>query len=275
MPELPEVETVRRGIWAAAGGQVVTRVVVRRATLRRPLPDGFAARLAGGRLTAAGRRGKYLLLTVGTEVCIVHLGMSGAFCVSDAPPAGKHDHVAFALADGRFLVYSDPRRFGLMALAPAEGALAHPLLVGMGVEPLSRAFGGAALARGVAGRRVAIKTALLEGRVVAGVGNIYASEALFAARVHPLAVAGTLSAADCARVAREVKAVLRRAIAAGGSSMRDFVGADGARGYFQMAWAVYGREGQACVRGCGGRVARVRQGGRSSFFCPRCQGVGG
>lgn len=270
MPELPEVETVRRGLQSELPGRRVEKVIVRRRTLRRPLPPGFARQLRGCRIHSVERRGKYLLLAAPPHTCIIHLGMSGALAFSHLPPQGKHDHLALHLDDARYLIYTDPRRFGLITLTDAAPA-AHPLLAQIGVEPLTRAFNAARLARLLSGRNTAIKTALMDARCIAGIGNIYAAEALFAAGIHPARRSGGLSAAECTRLAAAIKTTLRRAIAAGGSSMRDFVAADGALGYFQTRWAVYGRAGECCANRCGGTVALLRQGGRSSYYCPNCQ----
>ena len=270
MPELPEVETVRRGLQRELPGRRVEEVIVRRRTLRRPLPAKFAQRLAGSCIRAVARRGKYLLLDAPPQTCIIHLGMSGALSLSHMPPHNKHDHIALLLDDARYLTYNDPRRFGLVTLTDAPPAQ-HPLLAAMGVEPLTRAFGGAQLARLLRGKNAPIKTALMQAHLIAGIGNIYAAESLFAAGIHPARRSGGLSADECARLAKAVKKILRRAIAAGGSSMRDFAAADGAPGYFQTEWAVYGRAGEPCPNRCGGVIAQMRQSGRSTCYCENCQ----
>ena len=275
MPELPEVETVRRGLEAKLGGQVVARVRRRRADLRAPLPRDLKARLEGRRLGRIDRRGKYLLFHFDAgPVLIAHLGMSGRFVVttSPAPPPGVHDHVIFDWTGGLVLTFNDVRRFGLMTLAREAALAGHPLLRGLGPEPLDGGFDGAALGAALRGRRTAIKAALLDQRVIAGIGNIYACEALFRARLSPRRIADSVRGLRAARLASAIRTVLEAAIAAGGSSLRDYVQASGELGYFQHAFAVYGREGEACPGcECDGAVRRILQGGRSTFFCPRIQ----
>lgn len=275
MPELPEVETVRRGLEAKLAGRVVARVRRRRADLRAPLPRDLKARLEGRRLDRIERRGKYLLFHFEpATVLIAHLGMSGRFVITDppAPAPAAHDHVILDWADGPVLTFNDARRFGLMTLARAEALAAHPLLRGLGPEPLNRGFDGAALGALLRGRRTAIKAALLDQRVIAGLGNIYACEALFRARLSPRRIADSVRGRRAARLVAAIRTVLEAAIAAGGSSLRDYVQVTGELGYFQHAFAVYGREGEACPGcTCGGAVRRIVQGGRSTFFCPRVQ----
>jgi formamidopyrimidine-DNA glycosylase len=270
MPELPEVETTRRGLVPHVVGQRIRGVVVRDRRLRWPVPRNLAAKLRGEEVLAIRRRGKYLLFDCRRGHLLVHLGMSGriSMVASDAP-ARTHDHVDVRLDGGRVMRFTDPRRFGAMLwlASPAEG---HVLLRGLGLEPFEPAFTGEALRRLAKGRSVAVKQFLMNGRIVVGVGNIYASEALFEARVHPGRSAGSISAKRWELVAAAVRGTLERAIAAGGTTLRDFAAADGRPGYFQHEFAVYGREGEPCKR-CGGRIRAMRQGQRSTFFCPRCQ----
>lgn len=270
MPELPEVEIVRGGLEQALCGRVIEKVIIRRRRLRQPLPADFSRRLTGRRVQAVTRRGKYLLLATPPETCIVHLGMTGGFSLSPLPPAEKHAHIAFLLDNNRYLIYTDPRRFGLLLLTQSP-PLEHPLLSAIGIEPLSRAFGYRALQRLLRNKKTPIKTALMDSRLLAGVGNIYASESLFAAGIHPCRHAAALTESDCRRLAAAVKKILRRALAAGGSSMRNFAAADGKRGYFQTQWAVYARTGQPCLNTCGGTILQLRLGGRSTYYCPGCQ----
>ena len=270
MPELPEVETVVRGLAPVLEGRRLVRVVANRADLRRPIPLDLAARLTGARVTGVTRRAKYGL--IGTErgdTLLFHLGMSGRMRL-DPTDASAHDHVEFETEDGRRIVLTDPRRFGLLALARTDALRQHPLLAGLGVEPLGPAFTGAMLARALAERVAPVKALLIDQRIVAGIGNIYASEALFRARVQPARAAGTLTRREVRRLARSLRAVLGEAIAAGGSSLRDHVQVDGTVGMFQHAWRVYGRAGAPCPA-CGRAIERTVQSGRSSFFCGACQ----
>ena len=282
MPELPEVETVRRGLAPVLEGRRILRADVRRPDLRWPFPPGMAERLAGARVERLGRRSKYLLADLDSrETLIVHLGMSGRWLVSGvrvgvfhhalAAPE-KHDHVILDVEGGGRLTFNDARRFGAMDLWPTEDLEAHRLLASLGPEPLGNAFDGRYLAERLAGRKTPVKAVLLDQRVVAGLGNIYVCEALWRAGISPLAPARDVDAAAAERLAGAIRLVLEAAIAAGGSSLRDYRQADGELGYFQHSFAVYGREGAACTRpGCGGVVARAVQAGRSSYFCPRCQ----
>jgi formamidopyrimidine-DNA glycosylase len=275
VPELPEVETVRRGLEAKLAGRVVARVRRRRKDLRAPLPRDLNARLEGRRLERVERRGKYLLFRFdGPTALIAHLGMSGSFVLGTrpAPSPGRHDHVIFEWVRGPLLTYNDVRRFGLMTLARADRLAEHPLLRDLGPEPLDDRFDGPALGAALRGRRTAIKTALLDQGVVAGIGNIYACEALFRARISPRRIADSVRGERAARLAAAIRVVLEAAIAAGGSSLRDYVQASGELGYFQHAFAVYGREGEVCPGcDCGGAVRRIVQGGRATFYCPRVQ----
>ena len=286
MPELPEVETVRRGLLAVMEVRPITQVLVRRGDLRRPLPDGFAAALAGRTVTAIDRRAKYLLIRLDDgAVVIAHLGMSGRMVIDHAgdvaPPgvfahevsdvqAARHEHVVFHVGNGTTVRFSDPRRFGLMDLVPGSALDAHPLLAGLGPEPLDEAFDGAALGARLAGKRTPIKSALLDQRVVAGLGNIYVCEGLFAARLSPRRSAHTVQRRRADRLTAAIKAVLLDAIAAGGSTLRDHVAPSGEIGYFQHRFQVYGREGAPCPA-CAAPVRRIVQSGRSTFFCASCQ----
>lgn len=295
MPELPEVETVRRGLQPVLEGARIARVEARRPDLRFPFPERFAERLEGRRVTALGRRAKYLLAHVeGGPLLICHLGMSGSFRIErqgegDTPGVfhharskdAAHDHVVFHVepasgAPAR-IVFNDPRRFGFMLFAegtPGE----HPMLAGLGVEPTGNALDGALLASLLRDKKTPLKAALLDQRLIAGLGNIYVSEALWRAHLSPLRLAGTLGkASPRARamaddLAAAIRAVIADAIAAGGSSLRDYTHADGSLGYFQHSFAVYDREGEPCpMPGCGGHIRRIVQSGRSTFYCPACQ----
>ncbi|MBH0238729.1 bifunctional DNA-formamidopyrimidine glycosylase/DNA-(apurinic or apyrimidinic site) lyase [Methylobrevis albus] len=286
MPELPEVETVRRGLQPVMEQAVIRAVELRRPDLRFPFPEGFAARLAGRRIAALGRRAKYLVADLDDGAHLVmHLGMSGSFRFRTAAEArtlvpattyhlkekfAAHDHVVFAFEDGAEVTYNDPRRFGYMTLVEAGGLPAHPLFSGLGLEPTGNALGGAVLAALFAGRRTPLKAALLDQRLIAGLGNIYVCEALFRAALSPLRLAGTLTAAEADALAAAIRAVILDAIAAGGSSLRDYVQADGQLGYFQHSFSVYGREGAPCPR-CGAPILRTVQSGRSTFHCAVCQ----
>lgn len=276
MPELPEVETIRRGLAPVLSGRRITGVELRREGLRRPFPPHMAARLTGAGILGLERRAKYLLAPLSSgETLLVHLGMTGRFSVvqrgANAVP-GPHDHVILTLDGGTRVFFNDARRFGVMDLVPEAQPGAHPLLAGLGPEPLGPDFDGVLLAARLAGRRMPIKAALLDQRIVAGLGNIYVCEALFRARLHPTTPACAIDTAACARLARAIRAVLKAAIAAGGSTLRDYRQAGGESGYFQHEFRVYGHEGAPCpTRGCGGEIARIVQSGRSSFFCPRCQ----
>lgn len=271
MPELPEVETVRRLLDPAMRGAKFTRVIVNRPDLRMPFPERFAARLRGASVKSVDRRGKYLIVTLSSqETLIMHLGMSGWFSVARTGDRTRepdpHDHVVFVMSSGKTVVFNDPRRFGFMDLASAGAFAAYPSLRVMGPEPLSDAFDAVALARAVAGKRVALKPALLDQRVVSGLGNIYASEALHHARLSPLRQASTIATASgkprptAVRLAAGIKAVLTAAIKRRESPYRS------------ARFRVYEREGQGCLRaGCGGTIRRITQAGRSTFYCPSCQ----
>ncbi|MDY0881812.1 bifunctional DNA-formamidopyrimidine glycosylase/DNA-(apurinic or apyrimidinic site) lyase [Dongia soli] len=279
MPELPEVETVCRGLAMRMVGKRFTRVEQRRPDLRFPLPLDFPARLKDRRVLAVRRRAKYLLIDLDDgHVILGHLGMSGRMLVSDSrPPALEtHDHLIFELEDGACIRFNDARRFGMMDLVPLAELESHKLLRDLGPEPLGNDFNGPALAAALKGKKTPIKSAILDQKVVVGVGNIYASESLFRAGLSPKRLAATVQGDRAERLARAIRDVLVDAIAAGGSSLRDYVQADGELGYFQHQWKVYDREGQACP-GCDcnfaktGGVRRLTQGGRSTFYCSRRQ----
>lgn len=270
MPELPEVETVVRGLAPVLSGEWIARVIVNRPDLRRPIPPDLGQRLTRARVTAVARRAKYgLVHTDRGDTLIFHLGMSGRMRL-DPVDASIHDHVVFETEAGHRIVLTDPRRFGLLALTETTALAAHPLLAGLGVEPLGPLLTTAYLADAFAGRVAPVKALLIDQRIVAGVGNIYASEALHRARVHPAREAGTLTRAEIAALVRALRATLREAIAAGGSSLRDHVQLDGTLGLFQHAWRVYARSGELCPA-CATPIERSVQSGRSSFFCPACQ----
>lgn len=272
MPELPEVETTLRGIEPHVAGETCSTAIVRNPALRRPVPADLPALLAGRRLEGLSRRAKYLLFDFGAGGLIVHLGMSGSLRVTAAAePPGAHDHVDLVFG-AQALRLRDPRRFGLVLWHEGDAA-AHPLLAGLGPEPLGDTFSAAWLFRASRGLRTTVRQMLMDGRRVAGIGNIYAAESLFRARVHPLQPAGRLNPLQCERVVSAVRETLEEAIAAGGSTLRDFVGGDGRKGYFQLRYAVYGRENEPCPA-CGAAVRRVTSGQRSAWFCPHCQPLG-
>ncbi len=274
MPELPEVETTLRGIRPHLEGQRIERLVVREPRLRLPVPADLPERVAGRAVTDLARRGKYLLIGTECGTLILHLGMSGSLrVVPEGTPPGKHDHLDLVLTSARALRLRDPRRFGLLAWSPdppERAAASHPLLRDLGPEPLGPGFGGDYLYGLSRGRRVSVKPFLMDAGVVVGVGNIYASESLFRAGIHPARPAGRVGLERYRRLAQDVRAVLGAAIAQGGTSLRDFVQEDGAPGYFAQELKVYGRAGEPCP-GCGAPVRLRRIGQRSSFYCPRCQ----
>jgi len=270
MPELPEVETTCRGIAPHILGRRIIRVVVRERRMRLPIPRRFAGGLTGQRIKEVRRRGKYILLICGDGTLIIHLGMSGNLrLVPAATPAVKHDHIDLCLDNGLALRLRDPRRFGLMVWTK-DDPLIHPLLSGLGPEPLTAVFNAAYLMRRARGRRVPVKQFIMDAKVVAGVGNIYANEALFMAGVRPRRPAGRLKAAECSLLVRSIKKVLRKAIKAGGTTLRDFVDGEGRAGYFYQQLQVYGRAGQPCRR-CGHTIEAVSQGQRATYYCPHCQ----
>ncbi len=282
MPELPEVETVRRGLAPVIEGQVIASAQVNRPDLRWPFPPDMAARLTGRRVQALRRRSKYILADLDSgETLLIHLGMSGRMLVSgdplgvfvhDHPAPEKHDHVVLDMENGARITFNDPRRFGAMDLMETATAETHKLLAVLGPEPLGNDFSEPHLVAAFKGRNTPVKAALLDQHIVAGLGNIYVCEALYRARIHPRRKAGRIAARRVAALVPIIRQVLTDAIAAGGSSLRDFRQADGELGYFQHSFDVYGREGQPCRSpDCGGTISRIVQSGRSSFYCPVCQ----
>jgi len=282
MPELPEVETVRRGLAPVMEGAVIARATVNRPDLRSPFPPGMADRLSGRRVVRLGRRSKYLLADLDSgETLIVHLGMSGRMQVSgvtlgqfhhDHPAPEKHDHVVFDMADGARITFNDPRRFGAMDLWPSDRIEQHWLIEKIGPEPFSNLFNEAYLAAALKTRKTPIKTALLEQRIVAGLGNIYVCETLHRAGISPRRLACNLSPRRAGALVPIIRDVLSEAIEAGGSSLRDHRQTDGALGYFQHRFRVYDRETEPCVTpDCRGTITRIVQSGRSSFYCAQCQ----
>jgi formamidopyrimidine-DNA glycosylase len=270
MPELPEVETTLRGIAPHLAGQSVRDVVIRNARLRWPVPSNLPALLRGKTVRGLQRRAKYLLIGFDHGTLILHLGMSGSLRILPwGTPAEKHDHFDLVLASGELMRLRDPRRFGAVLWHTGESAT-HPLLAGLGPEPLELGFDAAYLYRATRTRSASIKLVLMDNHVVVGVGNIYANEALFRAGIRPQTPAERLSRARCERLVQEVRDVLRAAIEKGGSSLRDFIHSDGSSGYFQQHYFVYGRAGEACRR-CGSAIRKIRQGQRSSFWCAHCQ----
>ena len=293
MPELPEVETVRMGLAPVLVGNRFASVEQRRKDLRFPLPANFAQRLSGRTVEALDRRAKYLLARLDDgEVLVMHLGMTGRFSIDrangehiepgefyeDAPIAPSHEHIVFHMGDGAAVRYVDARRFGYMDLIRGSGLDQHALFKRLGIEPLSDAFTPEWLAGRLKGKATSIKAALLDQRLIAGIGNIYASEALYRAKISPRRRAGTLATktgeptAKTAALVKGIKSVLGEAIEAGGSSLRDYARTDGTLGEFQHRFKVYDREGRPCpTKSCGGKVRRIVQGGRSTFYCPTCQ----
>jgi len=289
MPELPEVETVRRGLLPVLEGHRLKNVEIRRKDLRVPFSPGFAERLTGRRITRLSRRAKYLVAeTDGPDTLVIHLGMSGRVTVkgqTETRPGrfhynvatgtdalGAHDHVVFETEQGVHIVYNDHRRFGLMVLIPNDELQAHPLFRRLGPEPLDDGFTATILSAALKGKKTPIKSALLDQRVVAGLGNIYVCEALHLARISPEREAASVAGARAARLAPMIRKVLTDAIAAGGSSLRDYAKTDGGLGYFQHHFLVYDREGKPCLKpGCRGKIRRLVQAGRSTWFCPVCQ----
>ena len=270
MPELPEVETTRRGIAPSLEGRRIERVVLRERRLRWPVPAGFEQALEGRRVVAVERRAKYLLVRMDGGTLIAHLGMSGSLRVLAAPlPPRPHDHVDVVLDSGRILRFNDPRRFGSLHWVEGDPA-AHPLLAGLGPEPLGPDFDGRHLWRLARGRRVAIKLLIMDARVVVGVGNIYASEALFRAGIRPATPAGRVSLARMARLAEAIRDVLGEAIRVGGTTLRDYVDPDGMPGYFRQRLFVYERAGESCRR-CKAPIRHRVLGQRSTYWCPACQ----
>ncbi|WP_170345657.1 bifunctional DNA-formamidopyrimidine glycosylase/DNA-(apurinic or apyrimidinic site) lyase [Ruegeria atlantica] len=282
MPELPEVETVRRGLSPAMEGVVIERADVNRPDLRWPFPERMAERLTGQRVERLRRRSKYILADLSSgETLLIHLGMSGRMTVSgdplgqfvhDHPAVQKHDHVVFHMANGARITFNDPRRFGAMDLLQTDNAENHKLLSVLGPEPLGNDFHDQHLIDAFKDKNTPVKSALLDQGIVAGLGNIYVCEALYRGRVSPRRKAGQISAPRVAALVPIIRQVLQDAIEAGGSSLRDFRQADGELGYFQHSFDVYGREGEACrTEGCGAPIKRITQSGRSSFYCAQCQ----
>ena len=282
MPELPEVETVRRGLLPVLEGAVISKAEVNRPDLRWPLPDRMADRLTGRTVTALRRRSKYILADLSSgETLLVHLGMSGRMLISgaqlgtfyhDHPAPQKHDHVVLTMDNGARITFNDARRFGAMDLMPTDRAAEHMLLKDLGPEPFGNDFNEPYLAARLKGRKTPIKAALLDQRIVAGLGNIYVAETLYRARISPLRLAGDLGETQVHALVPVIREVLAEAIEAGGSSLRDFRQANGELGYFSKHFQVYDREGEPCeTPGCSGTVTRTVQSGRSSFWCPSCQ----
>jgi formamidopyrimidine-DNA glycosylase len=286
MPELPEVETVRRGLQPVLEGQRLSRVEARRADLRFPFPEGFVQRLSGATILSLERRAKYLMAKLDRgETLVMHLGMSGRFEITQpqghirpgefhyaADPNPKHAHVVFETEAGGRVTYYDPRRFGYMELIAQDRLASHPWFAKMGPEPLSADFDAARLRTAFSGRKQGPKTLLLDQSVVAGLGNIYVCEALNRAKISPFKPAGAIAPRRLAALVETIVHVLVEAIEVGGSTLRDFAGADGALGYFQHRFRAYDREGQSCLNtGCGGTIVRDVQAGRSTFHCPSCQ----
>ena len=274
MPELPEVETVCRGLEPVLVGQVIMQADVRRKDLRKPFPKGLKSHLEGAKVTHITRRAKYILIHLDNGyVLVIHLGMSGrvVFQPGDYKPQ-THDHFILHMKNGQQVVLNDPRRFGIVDLVSEEALESHQLFAHLGPEPLSNGFSGPVLAAALKGRKTAIKQALMDQRIVVGVGNIYASEALFMARISPLKQAGLVKADQAEALVAAIKKVLQKAIKAGGSTLRDHRQANGELGYFQHSFSVYDCEGQVCGT-CGGNrlIKRIVQGGRSTFYCSGCQ----
>lgn len=282
MPELPEVETVRRGLLPVMEGRLILSAQVNRPDLRWPFPVNMADRLTGKQVLALRRRSKYILADLSSgETLLIHLGMSGRMLISgqmlgeyhhDHPAPAKHDHVVLDMEGGARVTFNDARRFGAMDLLPTATAESHPLLASIGPEPLGNGFNESYLEATLKNRATPIKSALLDQQMVAGLGNIYVCETLYRARISPQTKAGALTATQVRGLVPIIRQVLTEAIEAGGSSLRDYRQADGELGYFQHAFQVYGREGQPCqTPGCGSEIARIVQSGRSSFYCPTCQ----
>ena len=282
MPELPEVETVRRGLMPAILGQIIFMAEVNRPDLRWPFPKNMAKRLTGARVTALRRRSKYILMDLDRgETLIIHLGMSGRMLISgfklgnfftEHPAAEKHDHVVFQMENGARVTFNDARRFGAMDLATTAEVENHKFLTSLGPEPLGNSFNEGYLKGALAGKNTPIKTALLDQRIIAGLGNIYVCEVLYRSKILPTQKAATLSKLAIGKIVSTIREVLEEAISAGGSSLKDYRQTGGELGYFQHNFQVYGREGETCKeKVCKGTIKRITQAGRSSFFCPKCQ----
>jgi formamidopyrimidine-DNA glycosylase len=274
MPELPEVETVTRGLAVRLEGRRIAKAETRRGDLRWPFPKGFAQKLVGRRVLKVRRRAKYIVIELDDgNAVLAHLGMSGRMLLTEGRPdeLEAHDHVILETDEGWCLRFNDARRFGMMDLVPLAKLEEHKLLREVGPEPLGNEFNAPVLAAALKGKKTSIKAAILDQKLVAGIGNIYASEALFRARISPKRLAYTVQGDRAEKLAKAIKDVLKDAIAAGGSSLRDYVQADGELGYFQHQWRVYDKEGKPCPDGCAGTIRRIVQGGRSTFYCPKCQ----
>ena len=275
MPELPEVETVMRGLMPVMEGQRIMRADVRREGLRWPFPARFAARLMGARVEGMQRRAKYILMALDSgESLLVHLGMSGKVTIDESGEgqAGTHDHVVLDMENGVRILFNDPRRFGALDLLETDSLESHKLLAALGPEPLGNGFNAAYFAERLKGRKMPIKSAMLDQKIVAGLGNIYVCEALWRAGIAPQTQSAALNPARVSVLVRHIRDVLSEAIAAGGSSLKDYRQANGELGYFQHSFKAYGREGAPCLKPeCGGEIARITQSGRSSFYCPKCQ----
>ncbi len=275
MPELPEVETVMRGLMPVMQGQRILTADVRREGLRWLFPEGFAARLTGAGVEGMQRRAKYILMALDSgESLLVHLGMSGKVTIdeSGAVAAGKHDHVVLDMENGVRILFNDPRRFGALDLLETDGLERHKLLAALGPEPLGNGFNAVYFGARLKGRKMPIKSAMLDQKIVAGLGNIYVCEALWRAGIAPQTQSAALNPARVSVLVGHIRDVLSEAIEAGGSSLKDYRQANGELGYFQHRFKTYGREGEACLKpDCGGEIVRITQSGRSSFYCPRCQ----
>jgi formamidopyrimidine-DNA glycosylase len=281
MPELPEVETVRRGLAPVLEGAVIEKAITRRAGLRFPFPADFSKRLEGNKILQLRRRSKYILIECADGlVVILHLGMSGRVTIykdnlgkdGEPPTIGKHDHVSLITKRGDHIIYTDPRRFGIITFGDLATIDQHPLLKNIGPEPLGNQFNARVLHKGLTGKKASIKAMLLDQKLVAGLGNIYVCEALWRAGIDPTRKAGSINGGLANDLVPIIRDILTEAIKAGGSSLKDYAQTDGELGYFQHSFKVYGREGEACSKkACGGTVARIAQSGRSTFFCPKCQ----
>ncbi len=282
MPELPEVETVMRGMEPAMTGAKIARAQVNRPDLRWPFPPNMSTRLEGARIEALSRRSKYILTELSTdETLLIHLGMSGRILISgdpqgrflhDHPAHEKHDHVILDLDNGTRITFNDPRRFGAMDLIPTAELASHKLIKNLGPEPLGNQFTAATLITAFQNKRSPVKSALLDQRIIAGLGNIYVCEALWRTGISPTRLAGQISKSRIETLVPAIRQTLQDAIEAGGSSLRDYRRADGELGYFQHSFAAYGREAEPCRKpGCNGTIKRITQSGRSTFFCPTCQ----
>ncbi len=276
MPELPEVETVRRGLLPVLEGATIQKAIARRENLRFPIPEDFSNRLEGNQIKSLRRRSKYILMDFEDGlILILHLGMSGRVTIykdGETPEIGKHDHVSIITERGDHIVYTDPRRFGIITFTNAADADEHALLKNIGPEPLGNSFHEGVLNVAFANKRANIKTALLDQRIVAGLGNIYVCEALWQAGIHPERTAQSVAGESVIELVPIIRDVLGRAIEAGGSTLKDYAQVDGELGYFQHSFKVYGRESEECLKeGCSGTVNRIVQSNRSTFFCPKCQ----